>query len=134
MKVYLAARYSRHEELQEYASLIEDSGHKVTSRWIHGSHDIARDAQDDEERARFAMEDFEDLLKAEICVSFTEDPGAKPKKPGKGGRHVEFGVALAMNLRTVIIGPRENVFHWLPTVEMYTTFDEFLDSLEEADP
>jgi hypothetical protein len=30
-----------------------------------------------------------------------------------GGRHVEFGLALAQGKRVIIVGPRENVFHYL---------------------
>lgn len=78
MKIYLAARYSRREELCRYRSELEDLGHQVTSRWLHGNHQIddaglsAEAAQD--ERIRFATEDWQDLMDADWCISFTEVP------------------------------------------------------------
>ena len=36
MKIYLAARYSRREELCGYRSELEAIGHTVTSRWLNG--------------------------------------------------------------------------------------------------
>jgi hypothetical protein len=65
LNVYLAARYSRREELLRYVADLEERGYIVTSRWLQGSHQI-----DDaglsveakrEERERFAHEDWEDL-------------------------------------------------------------------------
>ena len=36
MKIYLAARYSRIEELNVYAQELRDMGYEVTSRWLLG--------------------------------------------------------------------------------------------------
>ena len=40
----------------------------------------------------FALEDYADVSAADIVVSFTEAPGSGA---ARGGRHVEFGLALA---------------------------------------
>lgn len=56
---------------------------------------------------------------------FSEPPDSHSKR---GGRHVEFGMALAWGLRLIVIGQRENVFHCLPQVERYDTWDDFLSS------
>lgn len=126
MKVYLASRYSRRTELCAYATELTEGGHIITSRWLNGDHQI-----DDEglsvqaaqnERERFAKEDWEDLLSADICISFTESPRSSNSR---GGRHVEFGAALALGKRSIVIGPRENVFHCLPTVEIYSDWTDF---------
>ena len=37
----------------------------------------------------------------------------------RGGRHVEFGLAVADEKRIILVGPRENVFHFLPVVENF---------------
>ena len=34
-----------------------------------------------------------------------------------GGLHAEFGMALALRKRLILVGPRENIFHTLPQVE-----------------
>jgi hypothetical protein len=132
MRIYLASRYSRAPQLREFRSKLEALGHTVTSRWIDGGHELNRDSHGSAqaahaERVRFAQEDFEDLLAAECVVSFTEEPR---KTTTRGGRHVEFGAALALGKRLVVVGWRENVFHCLPQVEFYATETEALAILE----
>ena len=40
MLIYLAARYSRLEELQGYAVDLRAIGHRVEARWLLGDHQI----------------------------------------------------------------------------------------------
>ncbi len=125
MVFYLAARYSRCSELAAHRKELESHGHTVSSRWLDGGHEVTKEASGqaaDAERRRFAMEDWHDLMEAEVVISWTEEPR---KTNGRGGRHVEFGAALAMRKPCVIIGPRENVFHHYPGVEQYDTWTEF---------
>lgn len=130
MKIYLAARYSRHPEMQEYRDRLEASGHTVTSRWINGGHQISDEGMSEQspavERERFATEDYSDLIAADLVVSFTEPPRSTNSR---GGRHVEFGIALGLGRTNIVIGPRENVFHCLPSVEVFETFDDFFKEL-----
>jgi hypothetical protein len=128
MHIYLAARYSRHNEMKVNAIALEGYGHTVTSRWIQGQHQL--DGERHDEAATFAIEDMEDLTKSDCVVSFTET-GESSKRPSKGGRHVEFGAGLALNKRMIVIGPRENVFHYLPNIEIYESLEEFLDVLSK---
>lgn len=118
MLIYLAARYSRHVELQAYAADLVAAGHIVTSRWILGDHELRSDGQSDADEwaVRWAQEDWDDLMAADAVISFTEAPGLVVGR-ARGGRHVEFGAALAVGKRCVIVGHRENVFHFLPGVE-----------------
>lgn len=136
MKIYLASRYSRHEEMLGHARTLEAAGHQVTSRWIYGNHDIVDSDRhaDIERNERVAIEDIQDLTKADCVISFTEvEKASKIKKPSKGGRHVEFGVGLAHNKLMVVVGPRENVFHWLPSVDVYDTLEDFLSTVIETE-
>jgi hypothetical protein len=125
MRVYLAARYSRFPEMQQYAKELRLVGAAITSRWINGDHDYQGQQSPADERLRFAQEDWEDLLGADVVISFTEEPG-KAGGRNRGGRHVEFGAALALGKRCIVIGHRENVFHELPAVEFYPTYDACL--------
>src|SRR4051812_16025064 len=139
VKVYLAARYSRREELCGYRAQLEAHGFVVTSRWLNGQHQLdaagAPIGDQGEQlveggegreaaalRRRFCEEDVTDVLDADILISFTEEP-RKPSS-NRGGRHVEFGIALGVNrsllahgdvpqFRLITIGHRENIFHWL---------------------
>jgi len=131
MKIYLASRYSYHKELQNIAHILIKQGHEITSRWIWGNHQIddkglsAEIAR--EERERFATEDYEDILKADTVMSFTEIPRSSNSR---GGRHVEFGMALALKKRCIVVGHRENVFHCLPFVEFYEEINAALEAVD----
>jgi hypothetical protein len=125
--IYLAARYSRRKELLEYAKTLELRGCKVTSRWLHGNHEIAAT---EEARGELALEDWTDLLDAQTVICFTEMPGSM--YPGRGGRHVEFGMAVQARKQVIVIGKRENVFHCLPIVRQYDTWTDFLIALDKA--
>lgn len=118
--IYLAARYRRHPEMQTIAREIAAAGHVVTSRWIWGDHEYLPGVTQERERTWYASEDRADLTVADTVISFTEHPGVESR--GRGGRHVEFGMALALGKRLIVIGPRENVFHCLPEVEYYESW------------
>lgn len=130
MRFYLAARYSRREELCLYRAALEALGHTVTSRWLNGDHQISDkglsdgDAYAVSERVRFALEDWDDLEAADAVISFTEPPRSNHSR---GGRHVEFGGALAMRKICYVVGYRENVFHCLPWIAFFETWEALLD-------
>lgn len=132
MKIYLAARYGRHEEMQGYAKQLMMRGHLVTSRWIWGAHKIEDDDLYDDTRVErkklFATHDWDDLGDASMCISFTEVPKSSASR---GGRHVELGIALARSKRCLVVGPRENVFHCLDMVDVYETFEKLLEYVDE---
>jgi hypothetical protein len=127
VKIFLSGRWSQREALREVRDALKPLGHEVTSRWID------KDSDDKSERERLlqpvaeqnAIDNLEDIAKSDCVVSFTQGKGGK-----KGGRHVEFGVAVALNKWCVLIGTPENAFHWLPNIERYDSLEEWLDSLE----
>jgi len=127
--IYIAARFSRRPEANELARKLQARGHTITSRWVKpdtnhvlpaGLSEQAADA----ERTRFAIEDVADVIAADWMISLMEEP----RSNGRGGRHVEFGMALARGCRVTIIGPRETVFHHLPSVEHFDNVAAFWES------
>lgn len=149
MTIYLAGRYSRREELCGYRTALQAMGHTVQARWLNGEHQISSEGtpvgeagealvegtlrsgeklsekeQSDRAaalRAQFANDDFQDVLEADCIINFTEAPRSSTTR---GGRHVEFGIALALSLRIIVVGHRENIFHWLPAVEFAENFEQ----------
>jgi hypothetical protein len=102
-------------------------GHTITSRWIKPDTDhlvpIGLSAQAaDAERERFAREDLEDVIACDAMVSLMEEP----RTNSRGGRHVEFGMGLALGKKMFIIGPRETVFHHLRGVRHFDSVERFL--------
>lgn len=131
MRIYLAARYSRHPEMRGIRDRLHELGHTVTSRWIdqHGgdlAESIAAESlnSDPDHGAVYAAADLDDIAAADAVVSVTGDGGG-----GKGGRHVEFGYGLGLGKQAVVVGPRENVFHCLPDVVQFSTLEEFLEAV-----
>jgi hypothetical protein len=130
-KYYFAARYSRNSEMCGYRDelLAAIPGAVVTSRWIDchngevenslGPDSLAADPQG---CWKYGAIDIEDLIAADVIVSFTGDGGG-----GKGGRHIEHGFAMASTHRLVIVGPRENIFHCDPNVTIFDSWGQFLE-------
>lgn len=110
MRVYLAARYQEHPTMRQWRDLLAGHGIAVTSRWIEGQHEITADADSDAQRARFALEDLQDVRAASWLVMYSPRDHFRT---GRGGRHVEVGVALALRIPIILVGERENVFHYL---------------------
>lgn len=131
--VYLAARYSRHEEMQGVRDVLVALGCTVTSRWIdcHGGQLTTSYAPEQlnkrpEECGVLGQHDVEDLLAAETVISFTSRDGG-----GKGGRHVEHGIAIGAGKRIIVVGYRENIFHTLPKVEFFPSWPHLVRALGE---
>jgi hypothetical protein len=129
MKIYFSARYSRLPELQGYAKELELLGHIVTSRWVEGQHqNFDRDSLEPGNRGAATAHlasSLGDLTTADAVVSFTEEPGAQTL----GGRHVELGVAIAMDKTVFVIGPVENLFYLLAEDSRFDNFGQFVSWL-----
>lgn len=129
MKIYIAARFSKRPEANRLAHMLIVKHHTITSRWVKPECDhvmptgLSSQAKYDE-RQKFAKEDLDDIDACDWMISLTE----KPRGNGRGGRHVEFGYALASGKILTIIGPRETVFHHLQNVEHFYTIYEFIKS------
>lgn len=126
MLVYLAARFSRFDELNRYREELAELGIEVSSRWLDGGHEWVGTPDDEipvDELRRFAMEDIDDILASDLLVCFTEPPKSGP---ARGGRHVEFGIALALGKPILCVGYIENVFYSLPSVLFASTWDHAL--------
>lgn len=133
MRIYLAGRYSRREELAGYAAELGALGHTVTSRWLLGLHEWPGRRGDSEfppaRTQEWAQEDLADVLAAECVVSFTERPRTERNR---GGRHVELGIALGTRKLLLVIGHRENIFHTLPEIRFYETWEQARAVLAQA--
>lgn len=116
--VYLAAKFSRREEMEGLTPTLRDHGYDCIARWVYGGEDGLT-------RSEIAELDLEDVAKANALIIFTH-PRGEPQ-PG-GGRFVEMGYALGLGKEVIVIGPHENVFTSTPSVVVYDTFEDFLDS------
>lgn len=134
MRIYLASRYPRREELCGYRDDLQKVGYTVTSSWLdndlsHKDNGTTFLTDGEEEIAGWARRDIEDIQDSEVFILFTSP------EHGRGGNQVEFGYALAFHellptpMRLVIVGERQNTFHYLSSVEVYSTWQEALQKI-----
>jgi nucleoside 2-deoxyribosyltransferase len=130
MKVYLAAKYSMKEDMQHVAAIFKSKGIGITSSWLNEPHSPSSTLADVDVKhlRKFALQDIEDIKAADAVVLFSIDPLIPTVR---GGRHVETGIAIALGKPLFIIGPEENVFHFLPQVTHFTTISALLSTLAE---
>ncbi|MDX2087872.1 MAG: hypothetical protein SFX73_08480 [Kofleriaceae bacterium] len=122
MRIHIAARREQRRRARFVADGLEDSGHKVVSRWIRGT--TGRTPAEDE--ARFTITD---LTVADCVVFIAESAWEHKLVPGASERHVEFGYALRAGKRLCVLGPRETNFCHLPQIERFRTLKELVDAL-----
>lgn len=114
--IYISASYARKEEAEALAARIHALGqniYEVVSSWHTeppNKDDGISDGLSFDEQKKFAKVDLEEVEACDLLIALTEGP-ASPYS--RGGRHVEFGYALALGKDTWVIGPTENIFHTL---------------------
>jgi len=118
MNIYIAAPYSCRNFAIAVMTTLELRGHVVTSRWLKDDSETLND--------EWARNDLYDVASADALFALNL-PGWEDK--GTGGRHVEFGYALALGKRIVLVGQRSNIFHYLNAVLVVSTIDEAMDAL-----
>ncbi len=105
----------------------------VTSSWLEEPykptvqvHEVSHD-----ENQKYALKDIDDVVAADLMVFFNEPT----KKIIRAGRHVEFGMALALGLRRpypiFVVGmENENIFHHCPQVYHFAEWSDVVTRLQ----
>ncbi|MCC6909694.1 MAG: hypothetical protein IT430_17295 [Phycisphaerales bacterium] len=126
MKLYIAS----HSQIRarELKSLLENRGYVIVARWITCDSKFGHGAQayTDDERRDLTVMDEEDVRAADALVLIAEEPGHYVP----GGKHVETGIAIALGRPVVVVGQRENIFHWHPLVTQVSSFEGVVSTLE----
>ena len=81
--------------------------------------------------AEQAQVDLDDIKACDLFVFFADSVA----KTTRGGKHFEAGYASGLGKRIVVVGPPENIFHYLPGVIHYASLGDFLDAegIQNAD-
>lgn len=128
MRIYLAAAYGRQLEMRGVRTQLRQMGHLVTSRWLDQDTEMtfspAAILHAPPAAQSMARRDMADIEQAHMVINFTDG------QPARGGRHVEFGYALALGKRLSIVGPREHVFHTLGRAIWYPDWDTMRTEME----
>ena len=134
MKIYLAAQYHLKADIAAKAAQLEELGHEVSSTWH--KEDIPAgaglEAATDKTWAEYAQRDLDEIFSSNMFIVFTVDPNTPTRR---GGRHVETGFALSRpSIICAIVGLRENIFHYLPWVKQFDTWEGALECLTSKRP
>lgn len=123
--VYIAAPYPMREVAAEWGRRLLLDGYTVTSEWLW----VDEDQPDHTSRRSYAEKDLRHVAAADALILMTNVRG---DRSGSGGRHVEFGYALALGKRLIVCGDLESVFHHLEGVSHALTFDDARVALAEV--
>jgi nucleoside 2-deoxyribosyltransferase len=128
LSVYLASRHEDRDDIIRVRKALVKNGINVTSRWLLEGGVLKTNVVENEREGSMHVltNDLEDINIADAVVVFS------PKKAfgnSTGGRHVEFGYSLAMGKKLILVGFRENVFHWHPDVTCVRTKKELFKLL-----
>lgn len=116
MIVYVAAPYAARGLVARRVRDLVTLGFEIGCTWQDSPHLSDADVTG-EALATFAAWDLTELGRADLLVSLAaSDCGLTPTEAASGGRHVEFGVAVARDMRILHVGGPENAFHRLPQV------------------
>ncbi len=128
MKVYLAAKFGEKNEMRDWARMIEDAGHQVTSSWLDEKHDSDAEASE-EVMIAAAKQNMLDVLEADVLVTKSQAQGTAH---AGGGRHFEFGYAIAEGINVIVVGPKgEHVFHYIEGIQHVDNLDGLIPVLAD---
>lgn len=121
--------------MAKYANDLRTMGLECTSQWLQEKHasntTLSEQIADLHESGmrEIATMDLDDVKRSDVIVFFSQ---SDQTPTFRGGRHVEFGYALARNKIIVVVGPKENIFHYLPQVKHFKTWSKALTCLEST--
>ena len=122
MKIYIAALWSRREEMREVEKRLVAEGHMNTARWLWTTAPNEPKFWQPE-----ALVDVDDIVESDAVLTFTQP--YKSMNSG-GGRHFEFGLAYGLRKLLIGVGEQEIIFHHLPRMHFFDTLDEAMKFLK----
>lgn len=128
MKVYVATRTSRKEEVREIYKKLIEMGHEITEDWTkHKS--IKPYIKNQKMASKYAVEDINGVLDADVFILLCDEGGT--------GMFVEMGTAITMNLiskktKVYVVGKYNDrsIFFFHPSVIRKDTIEEVLEELD----
>ena len=130
IKFYIAGRYVNKDAISDFADRVRETNNKVVSTWTDEPYDpkVEMAEMTPTMLMLLSARDMDEVHHCHEMIFFSESDRFAT---ARNGRHVEFGVALGLHKRINVIGPWENIFHYLPGVFHYATEEEFFASLHD---
>jgi hypothetical protein len=133
-RIYLAAAWSRKQEICDIANDLISLGHNVQSRWLYEPSFSSAVITDRKNFMRSRAEiDVEDVRAADILVRFSDNLNQEtvPSRLATGARMFETGLAYSLGKVIVIVGGYQCVFDYLDScyhVKNITELARFLNA------
>lgn len=128
-RVYIAGAWTDLTRLAEEANELQARGYTVVSTWLTHERDttgsssyIQSGTKTPEVELQYEMNAKRDLAEVMMADLFILDTATDNNR---GGREVEFGIALSKGIPTIVVGPFRNVFHRLATYHFGSWDDLF---------
>ena len=122
MKIYIAGKWEEKNRLKIVKDRVPQK-HSVLSSWLEEDEkngDYWSVTQD--KIIECATRDVREIKESKLFILDTWPDNQR------GGREVEFGVALASGKETWIVGPRKNFFHHLCDIH-FNNWEDILNEL-----
>jgi len=128
MRVYIASKGPDIDLCRGVQAMVLAAGHEITFDWTGPDGEFRDDWSEHPERARALSTRERDAVRsANVLVLCTTEP------TGGLGCWIETGMALALNIPVIVLGPaRESVFWYLPQVERVPDLDAFSEWLNNS--
>jgi hypothetical protein len=131
LRVYIAAPFEDRSFVEQQTAWLESLGHICLSTWwSHTDRNLHDCSMSPHALSCLARGDIAQLVRADCLIFMAQQRGTG--EYFSGGRHVEFGVALAAGLHIICVGKPENIFHYLPGVRWVSVTDDLSAELEEV--
>lgn len=128
--IYLSAVFARRHELREVRETLRALGLDCLCSWIDFDGEETG-SESREECGSWAALDLAEIRECGTFVAFAE-PASGTAPGNRGGRHVEFGFALALGKRCILVGRAEHHFHCLPEVEVVADVEALVLALRSV--
>lgn len=129
MKIYIAARWPRKDEVEKLYNIFRDMGHEITTDWT--KHKPVKPYDKNPEISKeYAIADLNGAMNSDVFILLSSEEGT--------GMNIEFGAAMAQTLRTgkpkvYVVGDHvaRSMFYFHPKVERRKTIDEVIKEIRE---
>jgi nucleoside 2-deoxyribosyltransferase len=117
-RFYISTSWLNRDKAQELAEKIELFGGEITFKWWE-----IEDTEDKDILREVGLLDLEGVKKAETVVVLL---------PGREGTHIEIGVALACNKKTILYNPKEILHPFYLLTTQVTTREQLWQEITKA--
>ncbi len=129
MKIYIASRFHKKEEVKKLYKLFRDKGYEISSDWTLHKR-IKPYKKNQKIASQYATEDVNGVKNSDIFIMINDNAGT--------GLYTELGVAIASYIefskpKIYIIGSYKDssMFHFHPSINLKNNIEEVLKEIDK---